>query len=57
MSEFIKEHTEANEESKNGRGIVEINTNDGGVFHVSKVIWGCYFPEELKRIELPKVAA
>ena len=60
MSEFINEHNIANEERKSDQvpsGIIEINTNDGGAIQVSEVIWGCYFPEEQKRIELPKVAS
>ena len=60
MTEFIREFNEVNEEGKEVRlpkGLIEIQTADGGSFLVSKVTWECYFPVDSRDIKLTKTAA
>lgn len=60
MTEFIREFNEVNQEGievRRPKGLIEIQTADGGSLLISKVTWECYFPADSRDINLTKKAA
>ena len=60
MTEFISEFNDINQvgvEQKRPKGLVEIALADNGTILVSKVTWECYFPADLRNLNMSKKAA